>query len=132
MAAFHFDLVSPERMVFSGDVEQVDVPGAEGDFGVLAGHAPMVALLKPGILTVFDSGAPQRIVVSGGFAEVSNDGLTVLADLAVPVDEFDRGQMADQIKDTEEDLADATEDEARDKARRKLEQLRALEAALAH
>jgi F-type H+-transporting ATPase subunit epsilon len=129
--AFHFDLVSPERMVFSGEVEQVDVPGVEGDFGVLAHHAPLIAMIKPGILTVRGAGETQRIVVVGGFAEVNEQGLTVLADTAMPVEDFDRASLASQIKDTEEDVADATEDAARDAAREKLEQLKALEAALA-
>ena len=82
MANFHFELVSPEKLLFSGDVEQVDVPGAEGDFGVLAQHAPMVTTLRPGILTVHGAGGEQKIVVLGGFAEVSADGLTVLAEVA--------------------------------------------------
>jgi F-type H+-transporting ATPase subunit epsilon len=132
MAEFHFDLVSPERLVFSGEVEQVDVPGTEGDFGVLAYHAPLIAMLKPGILTVRRAGEATRIVVVGGFAEVNGQGLTVLADMATPVEEFDRASLAGQIKDTEEDVADAADDAARDKAREKLDQLRALEAALSH
>jgi len=128
---FHFDLVSPEKMVFSGDVEQVDVPGSEGDFGVLAHHAPLIAMLKPGILTIRGAGEAQRIVVVGGFAEVNAEGLTVLADMAVPVEDFDRATLATQIKDMEEDLADATEDAVRDQARERLDQLKALDAALA-
>jgi F-type H+-transporting ATPase subunit epsilon len=131
MATFQFDLVSPERMLFSGEVEQVDVPGAEGDFGVLAQHAPLVSMLRPGILTVFRaSEAPLRVVVGGGFAEVSPAGLTILAELAVPVDDFDRAQLAAQIKDAEEDVADATDDAARDKLRLKLAQLHALQSVL--
>jgi F-type H+-transporting ATPase subunit epsilon len=130
--AFHFDLVSPEKMVFSGEAEQVDVPGAEGDFGVLAHHAPLIAMLKPGILTIFRPGGTERIVVVGGFAEVNGQGLTVLADMAVPVEDFDRTSLASQIKDTEEDVADATDDTARDAAQQKLEQLKALDAALSH
>jgi len=130
MAEFHFDLVSPERLVFSGEVEQVDVPGSEGDFGVLAHHAPLIAMLKPGILTVRSPGEAKRIVVVGGFAEVNEAGLTVLADMAVPFEEFDRASLAGEIKDTEEDLADAADDAARDKAREKLDQLKALDAAL--
>ena len=129
---FHFDLVSPERMVFSGEVEQVDVPGVEGDFGVLAHHAPLIAMIKPGILTVFGAGETQRIVVVGGFAEVNEQGLTVLADMAMPVEDFDRGSLEAQIKDAEEDVADATADAERDAAREKLEQLKALDSALAH
>ena len=88
MATFHFDLVSPEELVFSGEVEHVVVPGTEGEFGVLAGHAPLVAMLKPGILKIL--GANElRVLVVGGFAEVSPEGLTVLADRAVPVEEVD-------------------------------------------
>ncbi len=132
MASFHFDLVSPETIVFSGEVEQVDVPGTEGEFGVLAGHAPLVATLKPGILTIFGPGEPERIVVGGGFAEVGPEGLTVLAELAVPVEQFDVARLGPEIKDSEEDVADATDDAARDKARERLEQLKALEAALRH
>jgi F-type H+-transporting ATPase subunit epsilon len=130
MAAFHFDLVSPEQVLFSGEVEHVVVPGAEGEFGVLAGHAPLVATLRPGILKILGPGQPQRIMVVGGFAEVGPDGLTVLADLAVPVDELDPAVIAGQIKDTEEDIADAKSDRERDKLRQKLDQLRAMQAAL--
>jgi F-type H+-transporting ATPase subunit epsilon len=101
MATFHFDLVSPEKLLFSGDVEQVDVPGADGDFGVLAGHAPMVATLRPGILTVHGAGGAQKIVVLGGFAEVSAQGLTVLADVAEAVEDIDRTIVAARIAEME-------------------------------
>ena len=130
--AFHFDLVSPERMIFSGEVEQVDVTGVEGDFGVLAHHAPLIAMIKPGILTVIGGGETQRIVVVGGFAEVNEQGLTVLADMAMPVEDFDRASLETQIKDAEEDVADASDDAQRDAAREKLEQLKALQDSLAH
>jgi F-type H+-transporting ATPase subunit epsilon len=131
MATFHFELVSPERLLFSGEVEQVDVPGAEGDFGVLAGHAPLVATLKPGILTVYEGGGRVPIVVFGGFAEVSPAGMTVLADEAVPLENLDTARLAAAIKDAEEDAADATDEAQRDKLRRRLEQLRAVQAAVA-
>src|SRR5215831_19423340 len=102
MAPFHFNLVSPERLLFSEDVAQVDVPGSEGYFGVLAGHAPLVTTLRPGILVIYRTGeAPQRIVLNGGFAEVGPNGLTVLADTAVPIEEFDAAALAGIIKDTE-------------------------------
>jgi len=101
MANFHFDLVSPEKLVFSGEVEQVDVPGAEGDFGVLAGHAPVVTTLRPGILTVHDADGAKEIVVLGGFAEVSAEGLTVLADLAESVETIDRAMIAQRIGEME-------------------------------
>lgn len=131
MATFQLDLVSPEKLLFSGEVEQVDVPGAEGDFGVLAGHAPFVAMLRPGILTVHAGGTRQRIVVFGGFAEVSPKGLTVLADQAVAVEDFDTDRLAQEIRNNEEDIADTKDDEVRDKLRRKVDQLQAVRAAIA-
>ena len=130
MATFHFDLVSPTKLVFSGDVTQVDVSGVEGDFGVLAGHAPAVATLKPGILTVFGDGAPQRFVVLGGFAEVSPTELTVLADAASTLDEADRILIAARI----EELARLSEkmepSAARDRESEKLENFKALARSL--
>lgn len=106
MATFHFDLVSPEKMAFSGEVDQVDIPGAEGDFGVLAGHAPVVAAIRPGILTVISGGSKQKIIVLGGIAEVSAKGLTVLADVATSLEELDRAQFADTIADMEAKLSE--------------------------
>jgi F-type H+-transporting ATPase subunit epsilon len=132
MATFHFDLVSPEKVLFSGEVSQVDVPGSEGDFGVLAGHAPLVTTLRPGILVIYSERDAQRIVVDGGFAEVGPSGLTVLANLAVPVDDFDVAELAGVIKDTEEDVADETDGWKRDKLAHKLDRLKALQAALGH
>jgi F-type H+-transporting ATPase subunit epsilon len=102
MATFHFELVSPEKLLFSGDVEQVDVPGAEGDFGVLSGHAPYVSTLRPGILTVYGTSGEQKIVVLGGFAEVSAAGLTVLADVAESVEAIDRTMIATRIGELEQ------------------------------
>jgi F-type H+-transporting ATPase subunit epsilon len=99
--ALHFELVSPQKLVFSGEVDQVDVPGAEGDFGVLAGHAPLVTTLRPGILTVFTGGNAQKIVVLGGFAEVSSEGLTVLADLAEAIEDIDRSMITERISELE-------------------------------
>jgi F-type H+-transporting ATPase subunit epsilon len=131
MATFHFDLVSPEKLLFVGEVNQVDVPGAEGDFGVLAHHAPLVSTLRPGILVIFGEDGERRIVVNGGFAEVGPIGLTVLAEMAVPLDEFDVAVLAGVIKDSEEDVADERDDWKRDKLARKLAQLKALQAALA-
>lgn len=106
MATFHFDLVSPEKLAFSGEVDQVDVPGVEGDFGVLAGHAPVVAVIRPGILTVTSGGSHQKIIVLGGIAEVSEKGLTVLADVATSLDELDRAKFAEQISEMEAKLTE--------------------------
>jgi F-type H+-transporting ATPase subunit epsilon len=132
MATFHFELVSPERLIYSGEVTQVDVPGEEGDFGVLAGHAPYVATLKPGVLTIHADGAPKVIVVRGGFAEVGATGLTVLAEQAVPLEEVDAGIIAQALQDAEEDVADAKDDASRDKANERLDQLKTLKDALGH
>ena len=106
MATFHFDLVSPEKLAFSGEVDQVDVPGVEGDFGVLAGHAPVVAAIRPGILTVMSGGTHQKIIVLGGLAEVSDKGLTVLADVATSLQDLDLATFADKISDMEAKLAE--------------------------
>jgi F-type H+-transporting ATPase subunit epsilon len=106
MATFHFDLVSPEKLAFSGEVDQVDVPGAEGDFGVLAGHAPVVAAIRPGILTVTTGGTKEKIIVLGGLAEVSEKGLTVLADVATSIEELDRARFAETIAEMEAKLAE--------------------------
>ena len=132
MATFHFDLVSPEKLLFSGEVAQVDVPGEEGEFGVLAGHAPYIATLKPGVLTIYGEDGPQRLVVQGGLAEMGPTGLTVLAEQAMPVAEIDAALIAQAIKDAEEDLADADNDAKRGKARERLQQLNALKSALGH
>ena len=128
--ALHFEFVSPESVLFSGDVDQVDLPGAEGDIGILAGHAPLVTALRPGILTIFRNGRGEPVVVIGGFAEVGPAGLTVLADRATPRADFDTALLTAEIKDAEEDIADATTDADRDKLARHLEQLKSLQAAL--
>ena len=131
MAALHLEFVSPESVLFSGDVDQVDLPGAEGDMGILPGHAPLVTILRPGILTIFREGRREPIVVIGGFAEVGPAGLTVLADRAVARADFDMTLLAGEIKDTEEDVADAEDAAQRDKLARRLEQLKTLQHALA-
>jgi F-type H+-transporting ATPase subunit epsilon len=131
MAALHFEFVSPERVLFSGDVEQVDLPGAEGDMGILPDHAPLVTTLRPGIVTIFRDGKQEPVVVLGGFAEVSPAGLTVLADKAAALEDFDMELLASDIKDAEESIADAKDDALRDKLSRHIEQLKSLQAMLA-
>jgi F-type H+-transporting ATPase subunit epsilon len=132
MATFHFDLVSPARLLLSEEVTQVDVPGVDGDFGVLAGHAPLVATLKPGILTVYGVGATQRFVVFGGFAEVSQTGMTVLAEVAVPHSEADRAEIAERIRSLEASRDKLPTDATHDRAGERIEHFRALERALPH
>jgi len=131
MAGLHFEFVSPETVLFSGDVDQVDLPGMEGDLGVLPGHAPLVTLLRPGIITIIREGQREAVVVVGGFAEVGPGGLTVLADRAGAREDFDLQALADDIRDAEEDVADCKDDAQRDKLLRRLDQLRGLQAALA-
>ena len=79
----HFSLVAPERQLFSADVDQVDAPGVEGDFGVLAGHAPFMTALKAGQVTVYEGSAKRVFNIEGGFADVTPAGLTILAEHAV-------------------------------------------------
>jgi F-type H+-transporting ATPase subunit epsilon len=129
MATFHFDLVSPEKLAFSGEVDQVDVPGVEGDFGVLAGHAPVVAAVRPGILTVTSGGTHQKIIVLGGLAEVSDNGLTVLADVATSMQELDRAKFADKIAGMEEKLAEKEGSEL-DRAVERLDHFKSIQSQL--
>ncbi|MGZ3411440.1 MAG: F0F1 ATP synthase subunit epsilon [Xanthobacteraceae bacterium] len=105
MASFHLELVAPDKLTFSGEVDQVDVPGLEGDFGILAHHAPTVALLRPGILTIYAGGTQTKFVVLGGFVEMSPQGtLTVLAEVASTMDDFDRAVLAARIAEAEENI----------------------------
>jgi len=129
---FKFELVSPERLLVSGNVEQVIVPGSEGEMTVLAHHAPLLTTLRPGLLDIgFPGGGEhQRYFVRGGFAEVSPAGLTVLAETAIDLIELDAAQFAQAVKDAEEDVADATDDAIRDRAQTKLDHLRQVQAAL--
>ncbi len=127
----NFALVSPERELFHGDVDQVVVPGSEGEFGVLPNHAPVMSVIKPGALRVIDGGAERRIFVNGGFADVTPDGLTVLAEEAIDLADVDAAQVEQDLKAAAEDLRDAAGEAQREAAQRKLERLEGLKAALA-
>jgi F-type H+-transporting ATPase subunit epsilon len=129
MATFQFDLVSPEKLAFSGEVDQVDVPGVEGDFGVLAGHAPVVASIRPGILTVTTGGTHQKIIVLGGLAEVSEKGLTVLADVATSIEDLDRTKFAEEISGMEAKLAEKDGSEL-DRAIERLDHYKSIQSQL--
>ncbi|WP_181705009.1 F0F1 ATP synthase subunit epsilon [Chthonobacter rhizosphaerae] len=130
MATFKFELVSPERLVLSTEVDQVDLPGVDGDFGVLANHSPFLSTLRAGIVAVRTGSETTRIFVRGGFADVSPAGLTVLAETAIPVAELKPDQIAAEIRDAEEDVADAKTPDARTRAEQKLAQLRDVASAL--
>src|SRR3990172_3534807 len=116
-----FELVSPERLLLSEAVEMVVVPGAEGEFGVLPRHAPMISALRPGVIRVYEKGAvSERIFVAGGFAEVTPARCTVLADQAMPVADIDRAAVAMSLGEAQEDLADAKSDSERAAAERRI------------
>ena len=125
-----FDLVSPERLLLSEEVDMVTLPGSEGDFGVLPGHAPVLSTLKSGVVEV--KGVDEefsRLFVRGGFAEVNGDKVTVLAEEATALAELDLEELDQNIRNTEEDLAAAKTDEDREKAAASLAYLKQLRAA---
>ena len=128
---FQFELVSPERLLMSEPVDQVVVPGAEGYFTVLKGHAPFMSTMKPGVVDVINGSETFRIFVRGGFAEVNPDGLTVLAEEAIPLADVDPEMLAQQVRNAEEDVADAKDGAVRDAAETRLQQLKEVQAALA-
>src|ERR1700730_17326372 len=127
MATFHLDLVAPDKLTFAGEVDQVDLPGIEGDFGVLAEHAPTVTLLRPGIITIHTGGTQRKIVVFGGFAEVSAGTLTVLADLATAVEDFDRATLTARISEMEEKVEQMAPGSLLDLAVQKLDHFKAVD-----
>jgi F-type H+-transporting ATPase subunit epsilon len=127
---FKFELVSPERLLLSADVEQVLVPGSEGDFTMLPRHAPLLTALRPGLLEIGAGNERKRYFVRGGFAEVSPSGLIVLAETAIDLVELDRATLDQAIKDAEEDVSDAKDDATRDRSKTKVDHLRQVQATL--
>jgi len=128
----NFALVSPEREVFHGEVDHVVVPGSEGEFGVSPHHAPVMSTIKPGALKVINEGEERRIFVNGGFADVTPEGLTVLAEEAVDLSAVDTAQLEADLKAAQEDLRDANSDAKREAAAARLARLDALKAAMTH
>ena len=126
-----FELVSPERLLLARPVEMVVVPGTEGDFGALPGHAPFVSILRPGVIAVFDGGqVTERIFVAGGFAEVTAERCTVLAERAMPIDRLDRAAAEAELRAARDDLADAKTDAERAGAEKRIAVGEAMLAAL--
>ncbi|RDD62919.1 F0F1 ATP synthase subunit epsilon [Ferruginivarius sediminum] len=117
-----FELVSPEQLLMSEDVEMVLVPGVEGDFGVLARHAPLISSLRPGVVGICRKGRQpeERYFVAGGFAEVTGERCTVLAEYPIEVSTMDRGEVEQELKNAREDLADAKDDKERGAAERRI------------
>jgi F-type H+-transporting ATPase subunit epsilon len=106
-----FELVSPEKLVFSQGVDMVVIPGAEGDFGVLPRHSPLISAIRPGVIKIYDQGqVTETIFVSGGFAEVTPSRCTVLAEEAMPVGDIDPSEVTQELKNLQDDLLDAAED----------------------
>jgi F-type H+-transporting ATPase subunit epsilon len=127
----HFDLVSPEQLLLSEDVTMVTLPGTEGYFGVLAGHAPVISTLRPGVIEVKDGqSGDMRIFVRGGFAEVDPTKVVVLAEEAIPLADLDVEALESRIRDTEEDLTAAKTDSERARVAETLDYLRQLRAAV--
>jgi F-type H+-transporting ATPase subunit epsilon len=131
MATFNFELVTPERLLLAGEAEQVVVPGAEGDFAVLAGHAPVISTLRPGILEITLADGRQRIFVKKGVAEADPERLTVLAQTAVAVESLDGARIAAELKAAEEELAEASDDQSKRMAATLVDLLRRLQAKAA-
>ena len=131
MAGLHFELVSPAKLLFSGEVTSVTLPGTEGDMGIFAGHAPVLSTLRPGVVVVSkDGGATEKIFVRGGFAEVNAKGLTILAETAITMSDLDATAMSEQIKSAEFDVAEAKDDETKRRANENLDHLKGLQAAV--
>jgi F-type H+-transporting ATPase subunit epsilon len=132
MTTFQVNLVSPENLLFSGPVDQVDLPGAEGDFGVLAGHAPIVAMLRPGIVTVIAGTVRDQFVVFGGLAEFSREELTILADAASSVEDFDLAGLKAQIEELQQNLTRQSAGSELDDAIALLDHYKSIHTSLAH
>jgi F-type H+-transporting ATPase subunit epsilon len=116
-----FQLVAPERLLATADVDMVVVPGAEGDFGVLPQHSLFMSVVRPGVIETYDGGrVSERIFVAGGFAEVNERGCTVLAEEAMPADEIDLAQARRRLSDAQDDLREATNDAARARCEREI------------
>ncbi|MBE7636342.1 F0F1 ATP synthase subunit epsilon [Sneathiella sp. P13V-1] len=126
------DLVSPEKLLLSDAYEMVVVPGAEGDFAVMAGHTPITSTLRPGVIAIFEGDAEKdRIFVNGGFVQVADDKMTVLAEEAIHVADLDLSDLKQRIQDASEDIEDAKDDETRRKAQENKDHLEQLLEALA-
>jgi F-type H+-transporting ATPase subunit epsilon len=130
MAEFHFELVSPEKLLFSGEVESVVAPGADGQFTVLKDHAPLMTTLKAGVVQINAAGKTEKLFVRGGFADVGAGGFTILAEQAVAVADVDVSKLEADIKNAREDIADAKTDDAKISANDRLTQLQELRAAV--
>ena len=132
MAKVSFRLVMPEREILATEADMVVVPGSEGDFGVLPGHAPLISTVRPGVLEVYQGNkVDKRYVVVGGFAEVTPAGCTVLADEAMPLEQVTTDSLAQRERDAERDIADASTEAEKAAAEKSLAVARDLRRAQA-
>jgi F-type H+-transporting ATPase subunit epsilon len=125
----HFSLVSPERELFSGQVDQVVVPGIDGQFGVLSQHAPVMTVIQQGAIRILDGASERKIYVGGGFADVTPSGLTILAEDAVDLSSLDKAGLEKDIANAREDVRDAKEADVKAVADKRLARLEAISAA---
>ncbi|GLS17603.1 ATP synthase epsilon chain [Labrys miyagiensis] len=132
MASFQFELVTPERLLFSGPVDSVVVPGSEGDFEVLPLHAPLMSTIRPGVIVVKESGAaaPRRLFVRGGFADVNPAGLTILAEQAIAVEDLTAERLRSEVAAAEAEANATNGDIAKANADLKVGQLKDLQKTL--
>ena len=130
-STFTFELVTPERLLLSAPAEQVVVPGSEGDFAVLAGHAPVISTLRPGVIEITLPQGRQRIFVKKGVAEADPERLTVLAQTAVAVDDLDAERLLAEQKAAEAELAAAKDDQSKRMAEMLVDVLKRLQAKTA-
>ena len=129
--SFQFELVSPERLLVSEVVTAVLAPGTDGYMTIMSGHAPAMTTLKPGVVTVTTAGgADQRFYVQGGFADITNDSMILLAEHALPVAELNAADLDSKMRNAEEDVADAKTPDARSKAEQQLSALKDARSAL--
>jgi F-type H+-transporting ATPase subunit epsilon len=130
MPSFQLSLVSPEKLLFAGPVDQVDLPGVEGDFGVLAGHAPIVAILRPGIATAIAGNMREKFVIFGGVAEFSKEELTILAESASSFEDVDLAGLKSRIDEMQEGLAKTPAGDELDRAVALLDHYKSIHTSL--
>jgi F-type H+-transporting ATPase subunit epsilon len=128
----NFDLVAPEARVFQGEVDMVVVPGSEGDFGVLAGHAPFMSTIRSGAIAIHDGADIRRTFIHGGFAEVTPAGLTILAEEAIDIADVDPAEVERELTEAREDLGQARNDDETRDAQGRIEKFEALLQTIAH
>ena len=127
---FQFELVVPENLLISKQVDSVVVPGTEGEFQAMDSHAAFMSTIRPGVISVQTGNEQEQFFVRGGFADVEQNGLTILAEMAVRVEDLKGDEISQQIKNAEEDLADSKDEVTRRKTETLLNQLKEIQAVL--